>query len=181
MRPASPSTEPAGRSASEPFAAASWTLTTRTGGSVCLDPIDAASAGSLARAITDIDPWRRMGYGADAMAAYLAVPGPGACRRVIRSGDRALGAVAVRHPWLRGPYLELLALLPGCQGHGIGAAVLDWMEGEVAGRANSLWVCTSTFNVRAVAFYERHGFVRVGDLDGLVGPGFTEILLRKRL
>ena len=72
-------------------------------------------------------------------------------------------------------------MLPDSQGLGIGAAVLDWMAREVAGRANSLWVCTSTFNTRALHFYERYGFVRVGNLDGLVAPGFTEILLRKRL
>ena len=144
-------------------------------------PIEPETAGPLAAAITAIDPWKRMDYRPEAMAAYLAAREPGTCRRAIIHDGQIVGAVSIRYPWLRGPYLELLATLPGSQGLGIGAAVLDWMAREVAGRANSLWVCTSTFNTRALTFYERHGFVRVGDLDGLVGPGFTEILLRKKL
>lgn len=164
-----------------PFSRETWVLTTAKGAAIELAGIDAGTAAPLAQAVTAIDPWRRMAYRAEAMAAYLAAHEAGACRRLIRHDGEIVGAVCVRHPWLRGPYLELLALLPGRQGFGIGAAVLDWMAVEVAGSANSLWVCTSTFNDRALAFYQRHGFVRVGDLDGLVGPGFTEILLRKRV
>jgi diamine N-acetyltransferase len=164
-----------------PFGADLWKLTTARGASILLEPIEAASAGPLAEAITAIDPWKRMNYRPDVMAAYLAAREPGTCRRAILHDAKVVGAVSIRHPWLRGPYLELLATLPGSQGLGIGAAVLDWMAREVAGRANSLWVCTSTFNTRALSFYERHGFVRVGDLDELVGPGLTEILLRKQL
>ena len=132
-----------------------------------------------------------MDYAAATMATYLESREPGTCRRAICRGSILIGAVCIRHPWLRGPYLELLAVLPGHQGAGIGAAILDWMAAEVTGPhirpapsgggANSLWVCTSTFNSRALAFYTAHGFEVVGELDGLVAPGFSEILLRKRL
>ena len=165
----------------EPFQAESWTLSAASGAAVVLDPIEASTAQTLGIAVAAKDPWQRMKYSAEAMAGYLGAREPGTCRRAIRHDGHVVGVVCVRHPWLRGPYLEMLALLPGSQGLGIGACVLDWMGAEVAGRANSLWVCTSTFNTGALVFYERHGFVRVGDLDGLVGPDFTEILLRKRL
>ena len=164
-----------------PFGAERWELTARCGVRLSLVPITLEVAPALAAAICSIDPWHRMGYAAAAMAGYLAAREPGTCRRAILHDGRVIGAVSVRHPWLRGPYLELLALLPGDQSRGAGAAILDWMTAEVQGRANSLWVCASSFNGRALAFYERHGFVRVGDLDGLVVPGFAEILLRKRL
>lgn len=164
-----------------PLDAEHTVLTIACQASVVLRPIGDDIAGPLAAAITSIDPWKRMSYRPEAMATYLGAREPGACRRAILHDDQTVGAVSIRYPWLRGPYLELLALLPGSQGLGIGAAVLDWMAAEVAGRANSLWVCTSTFNARALSFYERNGFARVGDLDGLVGPGYTEILLRRKL
>ena len=148
---------------------------------LALEPFDDAAAAALATQIARIDPWQRMGYGATAMRTYLASTEAGACRRIIRLEGEPVGAVCVRHPWLRGPYLELLAILPGHQARGLGAAVLGWMEHEVAGLAANLWVCTSTFNLRGLAFYERHGFGRIADLQDLVGPGFTEILLRKRI
>ena len=164
-----------------PFSAECQMLTTANNAVATLEGIEADNAGALAAAVTAIDPWKRMGYRPEAMAAYLAARESGACRKAIVYEGAPVGAVCIRYPWLRGPYLELLALLPGSQGLGIGAAVLDWMAGEVSGRADSLWVCTSTFNARALTFYGRHGFVRVGDLEGLVAPGFTEILLRKQL
>jgi hypothetical protein len=42
-------------------------------------------------------------------------------------------------------------------------------------------VCASEFNARAIEFYERHGFDRVGAIPDLISPGFAELLLRKRL
>jgi ribosomal protein S18 acetylase RimI-like enzyme len=42
-------------------------------------------------------------------------------------------------------------------------------------------VAASDFNSGALRFYERHGFVRVAALEGLVAEGRSEILLRKRL
>ncbi len=164
-----------------PFSQDSWSLKTARGASISLAPIEPDRAGPLAEAVTAIDPWKRMQYRPETMAAYLAARDPGTCRRSIVHDGQTVGAVSIRYPWLRGPYLELLATLPGNQGLGIGDAVLGWMAAEVADSANSLWVCTSTFNTRALAFYERHGFVRVGDLDGLVAPDFCEILLRRRL
>ena len=45
--------------------------------------------------------------------------------------DKIAGVVAIRSPWLRGPYLELLCVLPDFQRQRIGADVLQWMEQEV--------------------------------------------------
>jgi ribosomal protein S18 acetylase RimI-like enzyme len=90
------------------------------------------------------------------------------------------GVVSVRDPWLKGPYLELLALLPPFQNRGLGATLIGWLEGEaVANGVRNLWVCASSFNVRALRFYERHGFARASVLPGLVAEGYDEILLRK--
>jgi GNAT superfamily N-acetyltransferase len=88
--------------------------------------------------------------------------------------------VSVRSPWLKGPYLELLALLPKAQGQGIGANILAWFEQEaLKAGARNLWVCASLFNTRALRFYERHGFEQAATLPGLVADGYDEILLRK--
>src|SRR4029450_12481823 len=95
------------------------------------------------------------------------------------SGEQA-GAVSVRLPWLKGPYLELLALLPQAQGKGIGSTIVPWFEREALKvGARNLWVCASSFNTRALRFYERHGFERAATLPGLVVDGYDEILLRK--
>jgi ribosomal protein S18 acetylase RimI-like enzyme len=127
-----------------------------------------------------MEPWSVMNYPAETLAALLARPDLGASRYVLSVNGEEAGVVSVRHPWLKGPYLELLALLPPAQGQGIGSSILDWFESAaVQHRARNLWVCASSFNARGLRFYERHGFTRAATLPGLVADGYDEILLRK--
>lgn len=160
---------------SKPFAAA-YDL-----GRVALKRMTDADAEALGTGLAAIDPWRRLNYSADALAGYLTRDDPAANRLSIYADGALSGVVAIREPWLRGPYLELLGLLPQAQRHGIGAIVLDWFEAEAPAGAANLWVLCSDFNTEALAFYERHGFRRAFAIDGLVREGSAEILLRKLL
>ena len=144
---------------------------------VALEPRICAS---LAAAIVAIPPWSVMSYPADAMARFLAASDGGASRYLVDIGGEQAGAVSVRFPWLKGPYLELLALLPRFQSQGIGASILAWFEQEgLRLGARNLFVCASSFNARALRFYARHGFQPAATLPGLVADGYDEILLRK--
>jgi GNAT superfamily N-acetyltransferase len=125
-------------------------------------------------------PWSAMDYPAEAMARFLATCGDGASRYRVEVDGLGAGAVSIRHPWLKGPYLELLALLPPFQRRGIGAGILSWFEeaGRTLG-ARNLWVCASSFNDGALRFYQRHGYQPAAVLPGLVADGYEEVLLRK--
>ncbi|WP_461011352.1 GNAT family N-acetyltransferase [Streptomyces capparidis] len=77
--------------------------------------------------------------------------------------------------WLcGGREVDELAVRPGGQGAGLGAALLDAVAaGAPEGRC---WLLTSLRAPRAVAFYERRGWIRAGrpaadDLVVLLGPG----------
>lgn len=110
-----------------------------------LVPLDPACCPSLAQAIVAIPPWSMMPYPADAMARFLAASADGAYRYLVEGGGKPAGAVSIRHPWLKGPYLELLALLPPWQSQGIGAEILAWFEQEgLRADARNLWVCASS-------------------------------------
>jgi diamine N-acetyltransferase len=163
---------------SGPFAAPSHRLP--GGDDLSLQPIDLAAACHLATALVAVDPWRTLGSDAGKLADYLMAKDPHCHRRLICHGGEMAGVVAIRDPWLYGPYLALLAVLPKHQRSGIGSTVLGWMEGQARALADNMWVCVSSFNVRAQHFYQRHGFVCVADLDALVHPEHSERLLRKR-
>lgn len=136
----------------------------------------------LGEAIAAIDPWRAYGYPASALRRMLAAHEAGAPRFALLVEGNVVGAAVIRTAWLRGPYLQFLALLPEAQRRGIGTAFLEWMEREArAGDERNLWVAASEINVDAIRFYERHGFIRVAALDDLVHDNRTELLLRKRL
>jgi len=142
--------------------------------------LELASCASLAEAIVALPPWSVVDYPAEAMARFLAATGDGASRYVVEVGGVGAGAVSIRFPWLKGPYLELLAILPRFQSQGLGASILAWLEQEAIGLgARNVWVCAASFNAGAVRFYERHGFRPAATLPGLVADGYDEILLRK--
>jgi len=114
-----------------------------------------------------------MGYSAEVMTRFLAARDDGARRYVIDVDGAPAGAVSIRYPWLLGPYVELLAILPASQGRGLGAAVLDWLAQEASRlEARNLWVCASRGNASALRFYQRHGFEETAALPDLVADGF---------
>lgn len=135
----------------------------------------------LGAAFAAMDPWKAYGFPAENLARFFAASEPDARRWAIRVDDRLAGAVVIRAPWLHGPYLQFLGLLPGDEGQGLGRLVLDWMAREGQGRVRNLWLCVSEINGRARAFYEREGFERVALFDALVADGMDEILMRKKL
>jgi diamine N-acetyltransferase len=138
----------------------------------------------LGEALAAIEPWTHYGAPAAGLTALFAPAADGGIRLAVRSLDSTapLGVMAIRHPWLAGPYMQLLALLSGAQGQGHGQALLAWFEAEArSGGARNLWICVSAFNSAAQRLYLRFGFERVTILDDLIKPGIDEILMRKRL
>jgi GNAT superfamily N-acetyltransferase len=134
---------------------------------------------SLAAMLVRLEPWRTLGYTADGLARYLAGDDPALHRyRIVLDGGTA-GVVCVRHPWLRGAYIELIGLGPSGRGRGLGGDIVTWIENET--RAPNLWALVSSFNQPARRFYARQGFVEIATLEDLVAVGHQEILLRKSL
>ncbi len=146
---------------------------------ISLLPFDPDDAPSWAAMLARMDPWARLGFSAQSLARYLACPDPALQIMVARDDkDGPAGIIGLRNPWLRGPYIETLAVLTPFQGGGVGTRLIKWAVGE--SRCN-LWVCVSAFNDKAQGFYRSQGFVPVGTMPDLVAEGFDEILMRRRL
>lgn len=149
---------------------------------VSFRPMTEQGAQALGAELPAIDPWAHYHYKPEALTAYFNGREEDAPRFEIRAGDALAGAICIRKNWLRGPYLQLLAVLPQFQKSGIGSTALTWFEGQAReSNAQNIWVVASAFNNGALAFYERFGFVRTATLEGLVAEGTDEVLLRKRL
>src|SRR4029077_18661773 len=91
-------------------------------------PLKKTPRASLAAGIAAIEPWSVMNYPAETLAAFLLRTDGGVSRCVVGVNREEAGVVSVRHPWLSGPYLELLALLPQAQAQGIGSSIIAWFE-----------------------------------------------------
>jgi diamine N-acetyltransferase len=148
---------------------------------VTLAAMNPGYAAFLSPAIAAIEPWSRVSYPAASFAAFLTAQDPALSRQAVRIGGETAGVIAIRKPWLRGPYLQLLALLPPFQGQGVGAMLLDYFEQQANPHDRWVWLCYSSFNSRAGAFYVRRGYQEVATLADLVMDGTAEILMRKRI
>jgi ribosomal protein S18 acetylase RimI-like enzyme len=101
---------------------------------------------------------------------------------VARTDGSRCGAL-VLHP--RGlassPYVKSIAVAEGFRSRGIGARLMDFAEELSRRRSRHLFLCVSSFNTRARAFYEQRGYRAVGELENYVIEGASEIILCKKL
>mgnify|MGYP000853810472 FL=1 len=135
----------------------------------------------IAARIATLDPWASMGRPVSSFVAYMTRPMAATFRYAVRIDGRPVGFVSLRHPFMRGPYVEVLALFEEAQRRGIGRAIVDWMGREVEGEATNIWLCVTDWNAPARAAYAALGFVEVGPLPDIAILGQTEFFLRKVL
>lgn len=163
--------------ADAPFAATSYRLAADVEARSLLD----GEARIMATRLVGMAPWRDLGFTSEGLERYLRRQDPCLRRYALCRADALIGVIAVRAPWLRGSYLELLAVFEEAQGQGVGPGIMEWLMAEGARVGANLWATVSASNQRARRFYERHGFVPIGEIPDLVQAGCTEILLRRPL
>jgi ribosomal protein S18 acetylase RimI-like enzyme len=130
--------------------------------------------------LSSSDPWVTLGRGFDACLA--ACTSAMDVLEVAEIGGERCGLVLVRPAGLAGaPYIVSIAVVPAFRSRGVGAALLDHVEGTYRGRSRHLFLCVSSFNPRARRFYERHGFAAAGTLKAFLIDDADEILMHKRL
>ena len=97
-----------------------------------------------------------------------------------RAGERR-GFILLHPRGLAGsPYVAAIAVAGEFRGQSIGSALLDY-AGSVFPDSRHLFLCVSSFNLRARRLYERLGFRQVGELPEYVVQGASEILMHKSL
>ena len=148
-------------------------------------PIAISSASSddrewAASLMASSDPWITLGRGLDHCRA--ACQRPECSLLVAHAGTERCGFALVNPRGVSGsPYLASLAVAPAWRGRGTGAALLAYSERHAALTSRHFFLCVSSFNTRAQAFYARHGYRQVGQFDDYVIDGASELLMYKRV
>ena len=140
-----------------------------------------AAARAQATWIVGIEPWRGLGYSAAPLGRYLGRMAKERDVWLARTSTTAppLGLVVVQDGFLLGAFVSLLAIRPEATGQGVGRGLMAHVEAEVFGRRPWLFTSCDSSNTRALSFYKKLGFERVGRLPDLIKPKRTELLLRK--
>jgi len=141
-------------------------------------PVLARAQGSW---IAAMEPWRGLGYRADALGRYLGRKARTRSVWVARTAAKGapLAIAVVDDGVLLGGFIALLAVRPGSSGQGLGRALVEQVAAQTFATRRWLYVSCDGNNAAALRFYRKLGFSRVGRLPDLVRQGRTEILLRK--
>lgn len=134
------------------------------------------------RIVAQSEPWKTLGLGVD-FEALLAHQRLSLEAHVCASGKDVLGFVVFTpYPvFARGGYLRAIAVHPQLRERGIGRKLLSLAEKKTSSFSRNLYLCVSSFNRKAKAFYVKRGYERVGCIPGLVIPRASELIYRKRL
>ena len=97
-------------------------------------------------------------------------------------GDTPVGLIILQDRGVAGsPYLKSIAVAEGSRGKRIGEAMIRFAEEMYRPRSKHFFLCVSSFNTRAKAWYEHLGFRAVGEFEDYVIQGASEILMYKAL
>ena len=124
------------------------------------------------------DPW--LTYKCSVQWSINVLKWPGSSLFVADAG-KPVGFILL-HPkgFLGSPYIAAVVVAEEFRGGGIGSRMLAFAEGVFTG-SRHVYLCVSSFNPRALALYQRHGYVKVGELPDFIADGYSEFLLCKRL
>ena len=79
------------------------------------------------------------------------------------------------------PYIKSIAVDETFRGAGIGTHLLRFADLLFQRTSPHIFLCVSSFNIRARALYERRGYEIVGELKGYIIPEASEFLMHKSL
>lgn len=136
-----------------------------------------AEAVSCATLMSESEPWTTLGR--DYTASLAIVRNPDRELWVAVIGGTVVGfAVLAMRGGFPG-YLQSIGVHPTWRGQGIGAALLGHVEARVFAETPNVFLCVSSFNPRARAFYEALGYRHIGTVEGYIRAGHDELIMRK--
>jgi len=145
---------------------------------VTIRPASDSEVGWCAELMAASDPW--LTYKCSVQWSLNVLRWPGSSL-FVADADKPVGFILL-HPkgFLGAPYIAAVVVTEEFRSTGIGSRMLSFAEGSFGG-SRHVYLCVSSFNPRALALYERHGYVKIGELPDFIADGYSEFLLYKRL
>ena len=145
---------------------------------VTIRPANDSEVGWCAEVMATNDPW--LTYKCTVQWSINVLRWPGSSLFVV-DADKPIGFILL-HPrgFLGSPYIAAVVVTKEFRDAGIGSRMLAFAE-EMFAESRHVFLCVSSFKPRALALYERHGYVKVGELLDFIADGYAEFLLCKRL
>lgn len=136
-----------------------------------------ADEDACARLMSTSEPWMTLGRDYDGSLAV--VRDPGAEVYVAEENGEFVGFVILSLTGVLNGYIRTIAIAPTHRSRGVGARLMAFAEARIFEGSPNAFLCVTSFNTRARAFYERLGYQYVGELTDYFVAGVSEFLYRK--
>lgn len=153
-------------------------MTTET---ITIRPLVLADVPGIARWVAVTPLWQRYNVTAASLAERLSDGlANGATIFVAARAGEVLGFVwlVARGAFNRSAYIQLIGVKPGERTHGVGRALMEYVEAHAQSR--DIFLLVSDFNTDAQMFYARLGYYQVGKLNDYVVQGVSELIFWKK-
>jgi ribosomal protein S18 acetylase RimI-like enzyme len=138
-----------------------------------------AEARACAAMMAGTDPWLTLGRDFDGALAFLT---DGTKELYVAvDGHQLLGVLVLNMRGAFVGYIQTICVAAEARGGGVGSRLMGFAEERIYLESPNVFLCVSSFNVRARALYERLGYQIVGVLPDYIKRGYDEILMRKPL
>ena len=134
-------------------------------------------AEACARMMAESEPWITLGRGYSESLTILTDPSREVYLALV--GEEVAGFVVLGMMGAFTGYVKSIYVSPRYRRGGVGAQLMFFTEERVFRERPNVFLCVSDFNVGARRFYERLGYLAVGELRDYIVRGRSEILLRK--
>ena len=92
------------------------------------------------------------------------------------------GYLRLEYLWSKIPYVELIRVIPGRRGRGVGTALLKFAEEFLRAQGHTALYSSSQVNeAEPQAWHRRAGFAECGIIAGINEGGIGEVFFRKQL
>ena len=126
------------------------------------------------------EPWITLGTTVE--QCLLVCRDPAYLTFVAHHNSFPCGSIILHPRGLAGsPYVKSVVVAEGHRNHGVGAQLIAFAENHFRNNSKHIFLCVSSFNLRAQSLYERLGYTRVGEFKDYIMEGASEILFYKRL
>lgn len=102
---------------------------------------------------------------------------------LVAERDSALaGYLRIEYLWSKLPYIALIRVLPDSRRHGVGRAMLAFLEQQLRAAGHTLLLSSSQSDEPEPQAWHRHmGFVECGHLEAINAGGVDEVFFRRHL
>lgn len=130
--------------------------------------------------MSETDPWITLGISLEQCRKNCL--DPHYTMYVSHCDSLPCGMILIDHRGVAGsPYIKSIAVHKEFRGKRVGRALIAFAESLLSHESRHLFMCVSSFNIKARALYERLGYRKVGEFEDYILEGKSEILLYKQL